>query len=320
MRISILLLNYLCVTLYIRVVPRKCFCRSFVSMLENICVLFSFFYQMILAKSCGSQTMLNVLIAQPALDMNNVSVPVFRSLLQPLFDVAAVSSVRSKKQWNTLVHNAATIGNMKLRADERISVTDLETYYRINLIAPMVLTGLFLDHFAPYDLPHPPVTIVNISSLAAVQPFPRLSDYCIGKAARQMYLNTLAVDRPTVAVFNYSPGPLDTDMYTELTEYHGDQQYKAIILENKQLGRLITPEESARVCVAWLRRRHISDQFDKESQIQPKALVCPIHEADYQGIWRGLRLDYFDAVRMESISQCSAHEAVRVDANKPLYT
>ncbi|KAF5399678.1 Sepiapterin reductase [Paragonimus heterotremus] len=264
---------------------------------------------MLLTKSYGSQTKLNVLVAQPTLDMNNISVSVVYTALQPLFDVASTNLASGRKQWNLLVHNAATIGNINMRADERVFVTDLEAYYRVNLIAPMVLTGVFLSHFAPFGLPHPPVTVVNISSLAAAQPFPRLSDYCVGKAARQMYLSALAVDRPTVAVFNYSPGPLDTDMYTELSEHHGDPEYKAMTLKNKQLGRLIAPEESARVCVAWLRRRHVSDPLGDTSQIQPRALVCPVHEADYKDIWRGLRLDYYDAVRMESSNKCTTDEA-----------
>ncbi|VDP77356.1 unnamed protein product [Echinostoma caproni] len=211
--------------------------------------------------------------------------------LQPLFD----SAKGDEKQWNLLVHNAGSLGCLTSRADERISLAQLDAYYRTNVTTVMVLTSLFLQHFAPYGVQHAPTMVVNVSSLAAAQPFPYMSDYCTGKAARNMYMECLAVDRPSVAVFNYSPGPLDTDMYTQLILEHGDEKIKAQHAESKRSGQLIDPDESARVCVSWIARFHI----DTERGNVPKALVCSVHHSGWSNVWRGPRLDYYDAVAME---------------------
>ncbi|KAA0196152.1 Sepiapterin reductase [Fasciolopsis buskii] len=250
--------------------------------------------QMMERRNIQSNTELAVVIGQPLLDMAEATESSLMSVLQPFFDLTSKTS-HGEKHWNLLVHNAATLGCLKKRADERLSMLEQDTYYRVNLTAPMVLTSLFLQHFAPFNVAHHPTMVLNISSLAAVQPFPHMSDYCTGKAARQMYLQNLAVDRPSVAVFNYSPGPLNTDMYTQLAQDHGDENSRIQAAENKRSGRIVAPEASARVCVLWLRRLYISG----EPKYQPKALVCRAHESGWADIWQGRRLDYYDAVEME---------------------
>ncbi len=60
-------------------------------------------------------------------------------------------------------------------------------------------------------------SIVNISSLAAVRPFPTLTQYSTWKAAREMYLQCVAeefADRRDAALrtLSFAPGPMETDM------------------------------------------------------------------------------------------------------------
>ncbi|CAL8093096.1 unnamed protein product [Calicophoron daubneyi] len=253
------------------------------------------------AKDPTSQTRVKVLLARPPLDMVNANESAAFNALQPLFQHAETTG-RNGRQWNLLIHNAGSLGDLELRADERTSVEVQDAYYRVNLLAPMLITGVFLRYFAPIDRPHPPVTIVNVSSLAAEEPFPRMSDYCVAKAARQMYMKCLAVDRPAIAVFNYSPGPLDTDMHTEIAEKHGDPNYRAAAAELKSKHCLITSEDSARVCVSWLRRRHLNYEAGDHTSSEPKAIVCPLHQADRADIWTGPRLDYYDAISMEPVA------------------
>ena len=54
--------------------------------------------------------------------------------------------------------------------------------------------------------------VVNISSLAAVQPVKRWGLYCTGKAGRDMLFKVMAAEDPDIRVLNYAPGPLDTGM------------------------------------------------------------------------------------------------------------
>ncbi|TGZ64985.1 hypothetical protein CRM22_006084 [Opisthorchis felineus] len=256
--------------------------------------------QVFMSKAPNSPTKVNVLISRPGLDMVNISEPAARAALQPLFDLNPIDQLEKETQWNLLVHNAATIGGVVLRADERTSVESLEKYYRANLIAPMIITGVFLSHFAPFGSVHPPLIVVNVSSLAAVETFPLMSDYCVGKAARHMYLKTLSTDRPTVAVYNYSPGPLDTDMFNEMLVGHADPNRRAWAENLKKNGDLLMPEESARVCVSWLRRCHYNCSCDGDGmKLRPESLVCPIHQKQYMDIWTGTHLDYYDALAIE---------------------
>jgi sepiapterin reductase len=70
-------------------------------------------------------------------------------------------------------------------------------------------------------------TVVNMSSLCAVSPFPTMAAYCAGKAYRDMYHTTLAIEEKNsgsgsensiVKVLNYAPGAIATDMTKALSE------------------------------------------------------------------------------------------------------
>ncbi len=66
------------------------------------------------------------------------------------------------------------------------------------------------------------LVIINISSLAGIQPFASCGIYSMGKAAREMFHKVLAeehkVKNSGVKVLNYAPGPLDTDMQKQIRE------------------------------------------------------------------------------------------------------
>lgn len=93
------------------------------------------------------------------------------------------------------------------------------------------------------------ITIVNISSLCAVQPFSSWSTYCTGKAARDMFIKCLAAENEgnkLIKVVNYAPGPMDTDMQKEIREKptvdKGVQEY---FNELKANNLLVSPNKSA---------------------------------------------------------------------------
>lgn len=144
-----------------------------------------------------------------------------------------------------LVQNAGSLGRLEAVAD----VTEygwLGREVALNITAPFVLASLFLRWAhggAGPALPGQSV-IVNVSSLAAVQPFRCWSAYCTGegrlvcllsrctrrspnrgagKAARDMLHRCIATEEAEAArergdgagavrTLSYAPGPLDTDM------------------------------------------------------------------------------------------------------------
>ena len=97
------------------------------------------------------------------------------------------------------------------------------------------------------------VAIVNVSSLAAVQPFESWGIYCAGKAAREMFHRCLAQEcakrltsLPNVRVLNYAPGPLDTNMQQEIREGPAvDKDTQEFYRGLKEKNQLVSPAESA---------------------------------------------------------------------------
>src|SRR5690606_12964481 len=90
------------------------------------------------------------------------------------FDFSTATSV-------TLINNAGVIGSIQRVSEQKES--DAEEVLMVNTIAPMMLTQQFLTQ-VPFDLP---LTIVNISSGAALRPIPAWSAYCASKAAINLF-------------------------------------------------------------------------------------------------------------------------------------
>jgi len=116
----------------------------------------------------------------------------------------------------------------------------------------------------------PTTTIVNISSLVAVQPFPTLAIYSAGKAARDSYHAAMASELKSnnnVKILNYAPGPLETDMSVQLrsTEALDDE------LKPSFAKKLVDPADSAAVLVKLVQEnkfesgQHV-DYYDVQAQ------------------------------------------------------
>lgn len=83
------------------------------------------------------------------------------------------------------VHNAGSLGDATKRCSDLIQMNVCADYFRLNVASVVVLNAIFLRHFASGV--HQRKTIVNMSSLCAVEPFASVSLYCTGKAARDMF-------------------------------------------------------------------------------------------------------------------------------------
>jgi sepiapterin reductase len=96
------------------------------------------------------------------------------------------------------------------------------------------------------------VTVVHISSLAAIAPFQNMSLYCTGKAARDMFHRCIGEEYPTVRVLNYAPGPMETQMQRVLREQLPESQMRTSMVEMFQNGQLVCKDDSARVLISVL--------------------------------------------------------------------
>lgn len=81
---------------------------------------------------------------------------------------------------------------------------EVNNYWALNLTSMLCLTSGTLNAFP--DSPGLSKTVVNISSLCALQPFKGWGLYCSGKAARDMLCQVLAAEEPSVRVLSYAPG------------------------------------------------------------------------------------------------------------------
>jgi benzil reductase ((S)-benzoin forming) len=141
----------------------------------------------------------------------------------------------------TLINNAGmiepitTVGNM--------SSQDLELNLTTNLLAPMVLTNLFLGFIGKLEGRK---TIVNVSSGAANRPISGWSAYCSTKAGLDMFTKTVGLEQvreenPTT-VISFSPGVMDTAMQSTIRS-KAKQDFETVetFQGYKEQGMLRTP-------------------------------------------------------------------------------
>jgi NAD(P)-dependent dehydrogenase (short-subunit alcohol dehydrogenase family) len=103
-------------------------------------------------------------------------------------------------------------------------------------------------------------TVVNVSSLVALQPFPTMSVYSAGKAAREAFHISLSKEdhagdengshSPVMKVLNYAPGPMSTRMADELRDTETVQS--SIRSFYREENSLVNPRDSAAVLIRLL--------------------------------------------------------------------
>lgn len=160
------------------------------------------------------------------------------------------------ERWHriALVNNAALIGNMQPM--EEATAPRLAEVFAVNTVAPMFLMG-FVVRVAPCAAV---LRIVNVSTGAAVNPFPGLSDYGCSKAALRLAGMTLAAElesdkrpgrpRENSAVLSYAPGIVDTAMQDTARSHAGP--WSDVFVDFHEQGLLQPPEKPSREIVDFL--------------------------------------------------------------------
>ncbi|XP_028131947.2 sepiapterin reductase-like [Diabrotica virgifera virgifera] len=113
-----------------------------------------------------------------------------------------------------IFHNAGHVATIKQTTD----LTDLAVwrkFYDMNLFSCVLLNNVFIKSLRPVV---PKLVVINITSLTGHVPLKNLSMYGSGKAARELFFKVLALEEPNIIVLNYSPGPVDTDMFHYIAE------------------------------------------------------------------------------------------------------
>jgi NAD(P)-dependent dehydrogenase (short-subunit alcohol dehydrogenase family) len=106
-----------------------------------------------------------------------------------------------------LVNNAGILGPSPQPALADYPATALREVYEVNVFAPLALAQLALR--ARVGM------IANITSDAAVEPYPGWGGYGSAKAAVEALSRVLAAEQPNVLVWAVDPGDLRTRMHQE---------------------------------------------------------------------------------------------------------
>lgn len=107
-----------------------------------------------------------------------------------------------------LVNNASRLGPSPQPVLADYPANELWTVYQTNLFAPLALIQATLPTLAEND-----GVIVNLTSDAAVEPYPGWGGYGSSKAALDQLTAVLAAETPAVRVYAFDPGDMRTEMH-----------------------------------------------------------------------------------------------------------
>jgi NAD(P)-dependent dehydrogenase (short-subunit alcohol dehydrogenase family) len=107
-----------------------------------------------------------------------------------------------------LVNNASILGSSPQPALADYPLSVLESVFRVNVLAPLGLVQLALGRMARG-------IVINVTSDAAVEPYPGWGGYGASKAALEQLGAVLAAEHPELHVYTVDPGDMRTRMHQE---------------------------------------------------------------------------------------------------------
>jgi len=239
-------------------------------------------YVLIARSSAGLQSTVDTINHQlssqsPSINGSNIKIMPFvvdledLSTLEGSLSNVLTSVVPQHEIFDTtiLFNNAGSVGPLGL-AHTLTSLTGIQRAIDLNITSSIWLSSLFIRTFGPHTQRQ--CRVVNISSICAIQPFPTMSLYCAGKAARDMFHSVLAKDLASVSdsfpssmkVLNYAPGPCKTEMTQELSRSTELEPTLSQYFNNAyNEGTLIDPWDSADRLVQLL----IKDDFESGAHV-----------------------------------------------------
>lgn len=190
-----------------------------------------------------------------------------------------------------LINNAGSLGHLGPSTDLS-SLSDLRKVIDLNVTSSIWLSSNFIRQFRK---PTTKCTVVNISSLCAIEPFKTMGTYCAGKAAREMFHTVLAKelsedggssindndegkddDPNDVKILNYAPGVVNTEMTETLSQNEAlddelSQFFREIPREGGGTGsgQMLMPSDTAKQLVDLV----VSDKFQSGSHVDYWDLV-----------------------------------------------
>ncbi|HMG63002.1 MAG TPA: SDR family oxidoreductase [Streptosporangiaceae bacterium] len=136
------------------------------------------------------------------------AVVVAGDVTEPGHRAALAAAVGRLGRLDLLVNNASDLGPSPLPALARYPLGALRRVYETNVVAPLALVQLLAPRLRAAG-----GVVVNISSDAAVEPYPGWGGYGPAKAALDQLSAILAAEEPDLRVYAVDPGDMRTDMH-----------------------------------------------------------------------------------------------------------
>jgi sepiapterin reductase len=194
------------------------------------------------------------------------------------------SGIKEGMKFNRFIfiNNAGSLGqltNIGHPDIENNSLMQLSQAINLNVTSCFFLTSEIVrkfktNYFSNFGIEK--IDIINISSLAAIQPFETWGLYCAGKAARDMFHQVLALEHKDSVLkslehkdsvlksLNYAPGPLDTDMQEEIRDSPTvNKQTQEYFIDLKNNNKLVDASISALKLVSII----VDDSYESGSHI-----------------------------------------------------
>jgi len=154
-----------------------------------------------------------------------------------------------------LFNNASCLGDPSKAVPDYNDIHEIQKVFTLNVITGSFLIARFCKYFQAVKNKF----VIQISTLAAVQPFPCTGLYSSSKACMDMFLRNLATDCPEIRALNYAPGPMDTQMSRDLWTHTANEGTKEYFTGLFTEGRILSTEESAKKLMMLLRKNEFEN-------------------------------------------------------------
>jgi NAD(P)-dependent dehydrogenase (short-subunit alcohol dehydrogenase family) len=126
----------------------------------------------------------------------------------PAHRAELAAAVRAAGRLDLLVNNASDLGPSPLPSLAEYPLDALRRVYETDVIAPLALVQAVLPALRAVR-----GTVIDVSSDAAVEPYPYWGGYGPAKAALDHLSAVLAAEEPELAVYAVDPGDMRTDLH-----------------------------------------------------------------------------------------------------------
>jgi NAD(P)-dependent dehydrogenase (short-subunit alcohol dehydrogenase family) len=161
---------------------------------------------------------------------------------------------------DAVVNNAGALGPTPLPPLLELDPEALAELLVVNTVAPLALVQGLRAHLKPG------ARVVNVTSDAAVRPYPGWGGYGASKAALEQLSAVLATERPDLRVYWIDPGDMRTDMHQ--AAFPGED------ITDRAL-----PEERAPAIVRLLEESLPSGRYEAVRLLEPRPDTAPAEAA-----------------------------------------